>query len=204
MGKLDNRAKASLCKWPNRSRSLWGSPEDGGWWLRAQPILKEKGAAVGPRLIAPGTPAFKTQPDGLWVYLVPDSGYADAIAVEACGSVSNLRDKRSRYSVLGTSMLVTCTLTWLREQIQVQKGRHVRRWKAAETFPTEPNAAIALPVRAIRVLFALPEPIFKQWRKYGMGAAHEYYCPIQSLEQHNAQRMQRLLKRMAPDAHYLR
>ncbi|PJE20465.1 MAG: hypothetical protein CK431_26930 [Mycobacterium sp.] len=106
--------------------------------------------------------------------------------------------------MLGTSMLVTCTLTWLREEIAVQKGGRFPRWEAAETFTSEPTSPIELPVRAVRVLFALPQPIFETWRKYGMGAAHEYYCPIQSLEQHKGQRMQRLLKRMAPDAHYLR
>lgn len=196
---LDSRAKSALRKWPQRAKSYWSPPRRNTYWLRAQPVVNR---SVGPRLSSPGSTLFKTQPDGMWLLLEPNSGYADVFAVEACGSISNLRDKRSRYTMFGSSLLVTCPLHWLSASIVVQHGGTRPRWSASGTFSHCPEAPLILPIRAVRVLFALTQSARDKWRENGMAASHEFYCTIGQLEQQTSQTMQRLLKRASPYIHF--
>jgi hypothetical protein len=138
----------------------------------------------------------------MWLLLEPDRGFADVFAVEACASISNLRDKRSRYAMFGSRLVVTCPLKWLETNIVVQKGGTRARWKASGTFLSQPEAQHVLPIRSIRVLFALSRNARDQWRAQGMAAAHEFYCTIEQLEQQTSQAMQRLLKRASPYVHF--
>jgi hypothetical protein len=89
--RFDTLAKAALATWPHATEKLWPPSRDGGWWLKAQPA---DGIVTGPRLMAAGTNSFKTQPDGLWVFLSEKDGFADCVAIEACRSGQNFADKR--------------------------------------------------------------------------------------------------------------
>jgi hypothetical protein len=140
----DAAAKAILLKWPTRTSTLWVPPTDAGHWIRAQPRDANSNIAT-PTLRTPGSSLFKTQPDGMWVFL-NNSVYADAICVEVCGSQQNLNDKRSRYSADVRSLVLNCPLKWLSETISLQKGGILPRWQACESISACPTAELNLPV----------------------------------------------------------
>lgn len=106
--KTDRVAKTALKKWP-RETSIW-EPNAGKVWFRAQP----KSKTIGPRIFSPGTNWNKTQPDGLWVKF---SGldFCDVVVVEACGTIQNFYDKRSRYQPSTGSLLLECKAKWFAE-----------------------------------------------------------------------------------------
>jgi hypothetical protein len=124
----DKQAKDWLRNvWPQTSR-IWSERANGKvWWLRAQPTNR---GPRSPRLSAPGSRQFHTQPDGLWVSLgLPrlegetDPRYIDCIVVEACGTIQNLNDKRSRYAARSSALMVDMQRSWLNEEIVVLGGR---------------------------------------------------------------------------------
>jgi len=197
----DSAAKRVLRRWPTRTRRLW-TPDAPGWWLRAQPV---DGQTTCPRFRAPGARLFKTQPDGLWLFLQPDDGYADAIVVEVCQSIQNLNDKRSRYMPATHSLIVECPRTWLLAEISVQRGGRQPRWRAAGTFADEPTAPLVLPVRFLRVLYALPNSIYRTWLLEHVPAGYEYFVPHSSLGSYEAPPMQDFLRRLTISSHsYIR
>jgi hypothetical protein len=128
----DSDAKKILLgsSWPGTTNRLWPSPTGSGYWLRAQPV---DGGSKGPRLQMAGSAVFSTQPDGLWVFLWPDGPFADAVAIEVCGSMQNLNDKRSRYMPSVTARQLHCTKAWLLAEISWKAGSKVPRWQAAKT-----------------------------------------------------------------------
>jgi hypothetical protein len=92
---------------------------------------------------------------------------------------------------------LSCRQGWLNEEIVVQGGREVLRWEAAGTFKEPPTADILLPIRHLRVLYALPPEIFEKCLKAEIAAPHEFYCSQDSLNSYNSQPFQRFLKRMS-------
>ena len=157
----DSDAKTILLKWPTRTNNLWDTPTGSGYWIQAQP--KPLGSTITtPTLHTPGASLFKTQPDGMWAYLKDDT-FADVICVEVCGTQQNLNDKRSRYSADVRSLVLNCGLKWLLQDVNVQNSGAMPRWKATETIHQQPSAALVLPVRYLRVLFAIPNTLYKTW-----------------------------------------
>lgn len=194
----DAEAKAILRHWPARTRDLW-VPDGPGYWLRAQPRTL---TAATPHFKSPGSELFTTQPDGLWLYLVPELGFADAVAVEVCGTVQNLNDKRSRYMPSMHSILIDCPLPWLLEDAPVQHGWLIPRWKAAGTFERKPRRDLILPVRFLRVLYAIPNAIYRTWSPGHTPSGYEFFCRHSSLDSYHSQGMQEFLRRMTRRAHY--
>lgn len=192
----DKMAKKILRKWPTRTK-VW-TPTLAGWWLRAQPV--EVGA-TGPRFRAPGAILFKTQPDGLWLYLRPEERYADAVVVEVCQSVQNLNDKRSRYMPATHSLVVECPRRWLVAEISVQRGGLQPRWRAARTFESQPTERLIVPVRFLRVLYALPNAVYRKWMPGHVPAGYEYFMPHSSLDSYPSPAMQRFLRRLTLSSH---
>lgn len=194
-GKLrDREAKKILLKWPRRTIDLWPAPGGKGFWLRGQP---KDGKAMGPRLASPGAKLFTTQPDGLWVHFGGTES-CDVVVVEVCGTAQNLNDKRSRYFPSNHSLLLQCTKRWLLEEVSLQGGALQPRWRAAGSLSTEgPKNDLGLPVRHLRVLFALPTALYHTWCSQHTPTGYEFFCPHSSLSTHNSQEMLHFLGRMS-------
>jgi hypothetical protein len=156
-----------------------------------------------PVLHPPGAQKFKTQPDGLWLYVrAPD--FVDAICVEVCGSIQNLNDKRSRYMPLGASILISIPKSWLVSLITVQHGAEKPIWKAMGTWGDDsPSDSISLPIRHLRVLYALKDDHYDAWVKNITPAGHEYFCLANSLASYPSPKMKAFLKQMSVSAQLL-
>lgn len=195
----DAQAKEILRKWPQRTRSLWAAPDSTGYWLRAQPGSKAR--ARTPRIFSPGADLFGTQPDGMWVYF-REGEFADAVCVEVCGTVQNLNDKRSRYAATVRSLILRCPAAWFKEGIKLQRGGLQPRWQACRTISSEPAGDLALPIRWLRVLYALPNDIYAAWVKNNVPGGHEYFCRHSSLDSYTSQETQRFLRQLAHSSHF--
>lgn len=180
----DGEAKAILLKWPQRTAALWERPDDRGYWLRCQP---GDGNATGPRLSAAGTSIYQVQPDGLWAYF---SGLetCDVVAVECCGTIQNLNDKRVRYVPTLQAVGLSCKAAWFRSTIQVHGGGQRTRWEATDTIGNEPEADTRIPVRSLRVLYALPNQVYFDWTREHVPTGYEYFCPHSALDSYNSQK----------------
>jgi hypothetical protein len=67
-------------------------------WLRGRPTYKQ--GSCHPFLKLPGSNRLRTLPNGLWLNFggTPEEPFVDIFAVEACVSLANLLDKRSRFA----------------------------------------------------------------------------------------------------------
>lgn len=194
----DAQAKKILrSNWPSRPTSLWGG-DRGFVWLRAQPV---NGREKGPRLRSAGAAVFNTQPDGMWVRLVPPD-FADVMVFEVCGSQQNFFDKRSRYAPSNTATTLAVARHWLKGTLPIQGGGQAVRWESVGYFNSPPVSDLLLPVRTLRVLYFLPEALYARWREACAPGAHEFFAPQSSMRSFTAQKMQAFLARMEHDAHF--
>ena len=194
----DAQAKEVLRAWPQTTRKLWQPVYGGGRWLRAQPT---DGGSAGPTISSPGATLFATQPDGLFVYF-GDLESCDLVAIEVCGTIQNLNDKRSRYQPATHSLVLSCSLEWLTTEIEVQGGGRPARWQAAGTISEAPFRHHAIPVRHLRVLYALPGDKYHDWCRNNVPAGHEYFCPHSSLNSYGSQKMQTFLRQLSAVAQF--
>ncbi len=193
----DGDAKKLLLKWPTRTK-LWPPPGGRGYWIRGQP---SDGGKPGPRLSSPGAKLFTTQPDGLWIHF--NSGIScDVVAVEVCGTIQNLNDKRSRYIPASHSLVLACSVAWLKEEITVQKGGARARWKACASFDTEPAEDLQVPVRHLRVLYGIPNGLYNKWCAEHTPTGYEFFSPHSSLATYSSQAMQAFLRQMSSAAQF--
>ena len=188
----DSEAKEILQAWPTSTKKLWVAPEGEGRWIRGQP--RGQGAA-GPRIASPGARLFTTQPDGLFIFFSSLES-CDLVAVEVCGTVQNLNDKRSRYVPSSHSLVLNCGNGWMREKIVTQGGGSKARWSAAGLHE-EPTGDCSVPVRHLRVLYALPNDTYEGWCVNHTPTGYEYFCPHSSLGSYHSQKMQQFLRRMS-------
>lgn len=197
----DREAKEILRDWPRRSKKLWAVPGGRGFWLRAQPIDKAS-KVKSPRISIPGSKLFATQPDGMYVFL-RNPEFADIVAIEVCGTPQNLNDKRSRYAATVRSLVLSCPLAWLEAEIPIQKGRNTSRWEASRLFGArKPTTDLSLPIRYLRVLYALPNDMYADWVNNNVPGGHEYLCPHSSLSSHNSQNMRMFLRQLSFAGHF--
>jgi hypothetical protein len=197
----DQEGKNTLRHWPTRIKRLWGTPSTHGFWIRAQPKLPAE-KHPSPTIRVPGARLFTTQPDAMWVFLAGDE-YADAMVVEICGSAQNLNDKRSRYAATVRSLVLTCPTRWLHYPIRVQRGGEAPRWQACRSIPKGPTSDLALPVRYLRVLFALPNSLYPTWSANNVADGHEFFCRHSSLATYTGQQAQSFLRSMSPYVHFM-
>ena len=108
---MDAKVRARLRRWPQCPPGMGGAA--GHAWLRARPA--EGTGTFQPFLKLPGSDRLRTLPDGLWLRFggTPEEPFADIFAIEACGSMQNLMDKRSRFAPSTQSLLAVCPLPWL-------------------------------------------------------------------------------------------
>jgi hypothetical protein len=196
----DGEAKVILCRWPRRTKTLWPAPGGKGYWIRAQP---KDGNEAGPRLFSPGADLFATQPDALWVHFNKIES-CDIVSVEVCGTAQNLNDKRARYFPSSHSIVLECSRKWLEEEITIQHGGQIPRWKAARSFRTrlKKRDSVRIPVRHLRVLYALPNALYDSWCPNHTPTGYEFFCPHSSLDSYNSGRMRSFLRRMSIAAQF--
>lgn len=198
----DSEAKDILRKWPSRTNTLWTPPTGSGFWLRAQPPDAGEGNGT-PTIRLPGAGLFKTQPDGMWIF-VDEDRYADVVSVEICGTMQNFNDKRSRYSSAVRSLILHLPVDWLTADIKFKGLGRKKRWEAMGSITGgKPIKDVQVPVRYLRVLFALPNTIYAKWSKQGVADGHEYFCRHSSLDSYNSQQAQAFLPRLSQASHFL-
>jgi hypothetical protein len=144
---------------------------------------------------------FNSQPDGLWAYFA-SLDYCDVAAIEVCGTIQNLNDKRSRYAFSGHSTLLDCSRKWFTETINVQKGGKLERWKASGTIQSPPKKDVKLPIRYLRVLYAIPNDDYERWVPGHIPSGYEFFCKHSSLDSYTNPKMQKFLRRMSIDSHF--
>jgi len=175
---LDRLVRNRLRTWPQQPPGArpHGS---GGTWLRGRPC--DPSVACQPFLKLPGSNRLRTLPDGLWLHFSPDpeEPYADILCIEACGTLSNLLDKRSRFAPSTTSLLAFCPVPWL--LAPVQEGDPTPRWRLIKLLRAEPRRPLVLPVRDVRVLYGLKTSLYEGFARTQVPQPHEYFCPMDAL-----------------------
>lgn len=191
-----------LTKWPAVTQ-MWPSDDGEGAWLRAQPVS----GTSGPRLSVPGARAFRTQPDGLWLYFNGDNREAsvDAIVIEVCGSFQNLNDKRSRYMPATHSTVAWVPNAWIAECLGRTGGR-ISGQAISDSLPTPSSIAneVCVPLRSLTVLYALPNDRYDTWFQHHIPSGHEYFMPHSALGSFSSPAIQEFLKRLTSWSHFLR
>lgn len=168
----DSVAKKILLKhWPDYGGAVWPVPGRNGSWARARPAPH---GSASVQLKSPGAQLFKTQPDGLWLFVCsPD--FVDAIAIEVCNSAQNLADKRSRYMPTSHSMVAHMPEAWFGAVIQRKKEK-IPLWRLCAGLSAQPTTDLTLPVRFLRALYVLPLALYDDWVPNHTPTGYEYFC----------------------------
>jgi hypothetical protein len=175
---LDVRARERLRSWPNDPPGL--EDEIGpGVWLKARPGVVDD--IHCPKLKLPGADRLRTIPDALWLRFGGHDRdpFVDLFVIEVCGCYSNLMDKRSRFAPSMQSMLASCTLPWLLGASS--RDDETPRWQCTRLLREEPTQSMVLPVRDIRVMYALPEKLYEGFATSQVPHAHEFFVPVKAL-----------------------
>jgi hypothetical protein len=201
---LDALVRARLRDWPQRPPGLAQTARVGESWLRGRPC--EFAGACHPFLKLPGSQRLRTLPDGLWLNFggTPQEPYVDIFAIEACGSLPNLLDKRARFAPSTNSLLALCPLPWL--LAATTRTDPTPRWRSTGVLRVEPTQPLVAPVRDIRVLYALKARHYKGLLESHVPHAHEYFVPMDKLVAKDAPddpALQALVRRASSTAHFL-
>ncbi len=179
---LDQLVRARLQQWPQRPPGL--ARGERTRWLRGRPA--DVAGIAQPFLKLPGSRTLRTLPDGLWLYFggSPAEPFVDVFAIEACASLGNLLDKRSRFAPSTHALLAVCPLAWLLAPVSPTDS--TPRWYATGVLHAPPSHALALPVRDVRVLYALKTRHYRSFAAGRVPQAHEYFMPMDTLVDENA------------------
>jgi hypothetical protein len=151
-----------------------------------------------PFLKLPGSHRLRTLPDGLWLNFGGTSvePFVDIFAIEACGTLQNLLDKRSRFAPSTQSLLAVCPLPWLLGPISSESD--TPRWRVTRVLRETPTTALVLPVRDIRVMYGLKARHYAGFAGNQIPHPHEYFVPMEALTAEHGDRdpaMQALVSR---------
>ena len=201
----DHAVRAQLTKWPQRPPGVVANAKQPGTWLRGRP--GDAAAGAHPFLKLPGSNRLRTLPDGLWLHFSPSplDPYVDILCIEACSSVQNLLDKRSRFAPSTSSLLAFCPVPWL--LAPSQPGSRVPRWRLIRMLHREPAAPLVLPVRDVRVVFGLKRRHYEGFARSQVAHAHEFFCPMEALtaeDGHEDPEMRALIARASAAANFMR
>lgn len=185
---LDHLVRYRLQKWPQRPPGLAGSRPGEDVWLRGRPgdPSPDPIPPAQPFLKFPGSNRLRTLPDGLWLNFAgtEHEPFVDIFAIEACGSLPNLLDKRSRFAASTRSLLAVCPVTWLLAPITPTDP--TPRWRATGVLSQEPQLPLVCPVRDIRVMYALKKRQYAGFAECQLPQPHEYFVPMETLVEENA------------------
>jgi hypothetical protein len=180
---LDTLVKERLKRWPQHPPGL--KPRRGKEaWLRGRP--SEESGVSNPFLKLPGSTRLRTLPDGLWLNFGGTcvEPFVDIFAIEACSTLQNLLDKRSRFAPSTHSLMAVCPVEWLLAPIAPDDP--TPRWKATRVFMAEPVAPAAIPVREMRVLYGLKHHHYDGFAQHQLPHAHEFFVPMETLMQEDS------------------
>jgi len=176
---LDNQVRERLRCWPQcpPGRDLDALAVD-EVWLRGRPADEN---VCQPFLKLPGSDRLRTLPDGLWLNFggTPEEPYVDIFAIEACSSLPNFHDKRSRFAPSTNSLMAVCPQAWL--LAPVIEGDPTPRWRLTGLLRVEPQLPLILPVRDLRVMYGLTDRHYRGFVKCHIPHPHEYFVPIDTL-----------------------
>jgi hypothetical protein len=206
---LDALVRSRLRDWPQRPPGLGRSARDCGSWLRGRPA--EITGSAHPFLKVPGCLRLRTLPDGLWLKFggTPEEAYVDIFAIEACGSLPNMLDKRARFAPSTNSLLAVCPVPWLLAPacpVSASAPNPPPRWQTTGVMRTEPVQALILPVRDVRVMYALKTRHYNGLLQSHVPLPHEYFVPMDKLVAKDAPedpQIQALVARASANAHFL-
>jgi len=175
---LDLRARDKLRSWPNDPPGLEHALGP-GVWLKARPGVHDD--IHYPKLKLPGSDRLRTVPDALWLRFGGSERdpFVDLFVIEVCSTFSNLLDKRSRFLPSMQSMLATCPLPWLLGPFS--RDDSTPRWQRTKLIGKAPTTQITLPVRGIRVMYALPAKLYEPFVSSQIPHAHEFFVPVDAL-----------------------
>jgi hypothetical protein len=108
----------------------------------------------------------------------------DILAVEACSTLPNLLDKRSRFAPSTQSLVALCPVPWL--LAPVQPGDPTPRWRATGVLRYPPAQALILPIRDVRVLYGLRMCHYEGFAATQTPHPHEYFVPMERLITENS------------------
>jgi hypothetical protein len=148
--------------------------------MRGRPAAAATVEISNPFLKLPGSARLRTLPDGLWLNFggSPVEPYVDIFAIEACSSLQNLLDKRSRFAPSTQSLLAVCPVSWLLAPLSPEEP--LPRWQATGLLRVEPTHPFILPVRDLKVMYGL-KPRHFQIAADTLPHPHEYFVPMASL-----------------------
>jgi hypothetical protein len=201
---LDALVRARLRHWPQRPPGSPISASRSQSWLRGRP--SETTGSCYPFLKLPGSQRLRTLPDGLWLNFggTPLEPFVDIFAIEACGSLPNMLDKRARFAPSTNSLLAVCPMPWL---LGPTSGSDpTPRWQSTGVLRGEPVQPLILPVRDIRVLYALKDRHYRGLLQSHVPHAHEYFVPMEKLVAKDAPddpELRALVARASAHAHFL-
>jgi hypothetical protein len=200
---LDILVRNSLRTWPQCPPGLQ-APRGEDAWLRGRPA--EDLGTCHPFLKLPGSNKLRTLPDGLWLHFggTAEDPFVDIFAIEACSSLQNLLDKRSRFAPSVQSLLAVCPVPWL--LAPVQPGEPTPRWKATRVIRFEPVLPFVVVVRDLRVMYGLKREHYKGFAQHQLPHPHEFFVPMESLTASEADKdpaLRSLLARATARANFL-
>ena len=179
----DSLVRMRLRTWPERPPGYPVEAQSRACWFRARPSPACE--RNDPYLKLVGSDRLRTYPDGLWLAFggTPVERYVDIFVVEACGSISNLSDKRSRFAPSTHSMVAVCPPGWLR----AHRGlvRPIPRWRRIGLYD-EPESKLSVPVRDMRVMYALNPRQYRSFAASQVPNPHELFVPMNQLTAVNA------------------
>jgi hypothetical protein len=172
-------------------------------WLRGRP--SEEAGICNPFLKLPGSTRLRTLPDGLWLNFGGTCAepYVDIFAIEACSTLQNLLDKRSRFAPSTHSLMAVCPVEWLLAPIAPDDP--TPRWQATRVFRTQPTAPMSIPVREMRVLYGLKNHHYDGFAEHQLPHAHEFFVPMETLMQEDSDKnpaLRALLERASISANF--
>jgi hypothetical protein len=97
----------------------------------------------------------------------------------ACGTLSNLLDKRSRFAPSTHSLMAVCPVPW--RLAPVMPDDPLQRWQATGLLRHAPTLPLLLPVRDLRVMYGLKARHYQRFANSQIPHAHEYFVPMEEL-----------------------
>ena len=194
---LDATVRIRLKQWPHQPPGL---SSEGTAWLRGRPDTVHQCF-----LKLPGSDRLRTLPDGLWLNFGGTAAepYADILAIEACSSMPNLLDKRSRFAASTQSLMAVCPVGWLLAPLTPDST--LLRWQATGVLTATPTTPLVLPVRDMRVMFGLKQRHYQRFVDHQIPHPHEFFVPMDALTAKNGDKdpaMQALVARASVRANF--
>jgi hypothetical protein len=201
---LDLLVKERLKQWPQRPPGVKTAAPGPDSWLRGRPT--DDPLPCHPFLKLPGSTRWRTLPDGLWLNFggTAEDPYVDIFAVEACATLQNLLDKRSRFAPSTHSLLAVCPLEWLLSPVMPTDP--TPRWKVTGLVLAEPTTPLVVPVRDMHVLYGLKRKHYQGFARHQLPHAHEFFAPMEALTAFDGDKnpeLQALLARASGSANFL-